>query len=79
MRRVLISLMGAPEADQRLVKRDGIFERDLRVEGQIEHGRAAAGDEEEDQRVFPGLLQQASAARAAAKESSLGSGWPPSK
>jgi hypothetical protein len=36
---------------------DGVIERDTRVQRQVEHGRAAAGDEEEDQRVFAGFLE----------------------
>ena len=36
---------------------DGVVEGDLRVQRQIEHGRAAAGDEKEDQRVFAGLAE----------------------
>jgi len=61
------------------VKLDGFIQRDLRIEGQIEDGRTSAGDEEEDERVFLALRSMARAARAAANESSLGSGWPPSK
>ena len=70
---------GRAGGQQQLMEGDGVVERDLRVQRQIEHGRAAAGDEEEDQRVFSAFLSMASAARAAAKDSSLGSGWPPSK
>ena len=39
---------GRAGGEQQLMKGDGVVERDLRVEGQVEHGRAAAGDEEED-------------------------------
>ena len=39
---------GRAGGKQQLMEGDGFFERDLRVERQIEHGRAAAGDEEED-------------------------------
>jgi hypothetical protein len=42
---------------QQLVEGDGVVERDLRVQRQVEHGRTAAGDEKEDQRVFAGLLE----------------------
>ena len=37
---------------QQSVERDGVLERDVRIEGQIEHGRAAAGDEEEDEGIL---------------------------
>ena len=36
---------------------DGVVKRDARVQRQIEEGRAAPGDEEEDERVFAGLAQ----------------------
>ena len=58
LRSVLISLMGAPEASSRLVEGTRVFERDLRVERQVEHGRAAAGDEEEDEGIFAGFAEQ---------------------
>src|SRR5436305_14025802 len=35
-----------------------VFERDLRVYGQIKHRRAAAGDEKEDQRIFFCFLEK---------------------
>ena len=57
LRSVLTSWMGAPEASSSLMEGDGVVERDARVQGQIEHGRAAAGDEEEDQGLFVGPAQ----------------------
>ena len=42
---------------QQLMEGDGVVERNPRVQRQIEHGRAAAGDEKEDQRVLLGLLE----------------------
>ena len=58
LRRVLISWMGAPEASSAWWNGLGIVEGDLRVEGQVEDGRTAAGDEEEDERIFLGFFEQ---------------------
>jgi len=44
--------------EQQSVKVDGIFQGNLRVEGQVEHGRSATRDEKEDQGVFLGLAQK---------------------
>ena len=49
---------GRTGSQQQLVEGDGIVERDLRVQRKVEHGRSAAGDEEEDERIFLCLLQQ---------------------
>ncbi len=49
---------GRARSQQGLVEGHGVFEAELRVEGQVEHGRAAAGDEEEDEGIFAGLFEQ---------------------
>ena len=65
---------GGAGADQGFVEGDGVWEADLRVERQIEHRRSAAGDEKENEGVLLRLLEHGQEARAALKDSSLGSG-----
>ena len=48
---------GCARADEGFVEGDGIVKPDLRIEGQVKHGGAAAGDEEEDQGISLRLLQ----------------------
>jgi len=49
---------GRPRGQQQLMEGDGLIQRDLRVQRQVEHRRSAPGDEKENQRVFFRLLQQ---------------------
>ncbi len=49
---------GRARGQQQLMEGDGLIERDLGVQRQVEHGRSAAGDEKEDQRIFFSFFQQ---------------------
>ena len=49
---------GRARGKQQLVEGNGFLEGDVRVERKVEHGRAAAGDEEKNQRVFAGFAQK---------------------
>ena len=77
LRSVLISRDGGAGCDERLVEGDGVGERDVGIERQIEERAAAAADEVDDEGIFRCAAQQAQRVRAARKESRLGSGWPP--
>src|ERR1700722_69462 len=43
---------------QQLVELDGVLKSDIRIEGQLEQRRPAAGDEEENEGVFACLAQK---------------------
>src|SRR5271156_3997672 len=43
---------GRPGGNERLVKGNGVIERDSRVERQVEHGRSASADKEENESVL---------------------------
>ena len=58
LRRVLISLMGAPEESRAWWKAWVSWSVICGSMGQVEHGGTAAGDEEEDERIFFGFLEQ---------------------
>src|ERR1700733_5253936 len=49
---------GSSRGKQQLVKDDCLFESDLGIEGQVEDGRAATGDEKENKRVLTGFAQE---------------------